>query len=162
MCKEMTEQRYYLECEIWKELERCIKNIQKGEKYEVPKVQIRREDLWLGNKIHFEEMGFRFEEDVRCEKEQFTYYVWMVPVSNGEIANEIHKQLRQAQKDYITIQRKKICERIDVMKLRSQNNICIHINMKKLCFDNKIFFEEKGYIFKKDPEAEGYAWMQKK
>lgn len=157
----MMEQRYNMECEIQKDLERCIKNIKNGGKYELPRIRIRREDLWLGNKIHFEEMGFRFEEEVCCEKEHFDYYVWLIPSCSGNIANEIHKQLCQAQRDYVMFQRKKINDKINQMKLEKRSKICIRINVKKLCFDNKIFFEEKGFVLKKDLESEDYVFMMK-
>ena len=149
MCKEMMGQRHAIEQELKKELERATENIRKKGVYDKPSVRVDLEHLFIANRQYFEQQGFTFEPNIQVENGQVKYYAWIKLGGEGELGKTFWKKIREAREDCIKAQRKVIYE-----KLRDSGSGKIWVDMTKLFFENKLFFEERGYWFEPDSKIQ--------
>ena len=162
MCKEMMGQRANMEEQIHKDLERCMENIRKNGGCDVPIVLVDMERLYIANREYFERQGFFFDSETRIENGKPRYFAWMkLGGAYGELGNECWKKIRMAREEFIKNQRQGIWDRMDKL-----NRHRVLVDMAELCFENKLFFEERGFFFTPDTRVEEgqvhyYAWMQR-
>ena len=164
MCKEMMQQRARVENELKAELERCLEKISNNGESTLPAIKIDLENLFIANREYFERQGFFFEPDSqRIWDNQIKYYAWIkLGGCEGRLAKEFWHKIKEAQKCFDISQRRQIAK-----KLGEAGGVTISVNMKVLTFENKVYFEELGYIFEPDIRRENgktlcYAKMRKK
>ena len=149
MCKEMMGQRHAIEQELKKELERATENIRKNGVFDKPSVMVDMEKMFIANRQYFEQQGFIFEPHTKVEKGQVRYYAWLKLGGEGELGKKFWKKIREAKEDCIKAQRKEIFE-----SLRNAEDCNISVDMRQLFFENKLFFEERGYCFEPDSKIQ--------
>ena len=162
MCKEMMEQRNKIEEMLNIDMERCLKNIRNTGACDAPTVMVDMEKLFIANREYFERQRFFFEPDTRVEKQQVRYYAWLKLGGKGEMGNSFWKKIHEAKEDYMIEQRKKILNRLKVAE-----GGCVCVNLRKLLFENKMFFEASGYAFEPYTRMESdkvhyFAWIKKR
>lgn len=167
MCMQMMSQRQEIEADIKREVERCEASIREDGQVVTPFIVIDLENLFIANKIYFEENGFGFEANNRVENGRLRYYAIMRPFFNGKMAEDIRKKLQEAQREFVMQQRKDLCEAFSqsVMELGSKREARVHVNMREIIFDNKGYFEDQGFYFESKPVCNGEdtrfdAWMR--
>ena len=146
MCKAIMEQRNGILEEFNESMEECLKKLKQTGVYDAPVVMVDLERLYISNREYFEHHGFIFESQNRNVNERIKFYAWMQLAGDGELAKECWKKVREAKKEFISNQRKKICS-----LLREAQGCQILVDLNELCFENKVYFEECGYSF--DPET---------
>ncbi len=166
MCKQMT-QRHEIEADIKREVERCEASIRQDGQIVNPFIVIDLEDLFIANKFYFEENGFCFEDNIRVENGRIRYYAIMRPSFNGKMAEDIRRKMCEAQKEFVMRQRTNLQERFSrsVAENGGANKAQVYVDMRKIVFDNKCYFEGQGYYFEaredfNDDNSRFSAWMK--
>lgn len=155
MCKEMMGQRSKIEELLKKDLERCLENIRQNGVYDAPTVMVDMDNLFIANREYFERQGFFFDSDTRIENNKVKYYAWLkLGGEGGELGRECWKKIREAREVFMKNQRQKIQN-----LLKSAQGCHISVDMKELLFENKLFFEERGYYFEPDTRIENGKLM---
>lgn len=150
MCKVMMGQRAKIEEMLNEDLERCLKIIREKGRCIMPNVRLDLETLFIANREYFERQGFFFDEEHRVENNQVKYYAWLrLGGDEGELAAQYWKKIKEAEKTFVKNQRQAISDR-----LRDAQGCSISVDMNQLLFENKLFFEERGYYFEPDVRIE--------
>lgn len=145
MCKAMMEQREAIEKALKVDLKRATDNIRKNGVCDAPRVLVDMEQLFIANRQYFKQQGFFFDSDTRIENGRVRYYAWLKLGGEGNLAETFWEKIREANEEFIIVQRKEIFQ-----KLRDSQLSYIFVDMQKLLFDNKLFFEEHGFCFEPD------------
>lgn len=161
MCKEMMGQRAEVTAKLNAELERCLEEIRESGKFVIPSVLVDLERMFIANQEYFESQGFFFETSTRIEKNQVRYYAQLKLGGEGKLGSEYWKRMSEAKKAFVITQRKAIFE-----QLKLAQGIKIPVDMKELLLENKLFFEERGFVFEPHAKREDgkiihYALMKK-
>lgn len=165
MCKEMMEQRVRIENELKAELENCLMIIHNNGECKIPAVMVDLDNLFIANREYFEHQGFFIEPALqKVFGKEFKYFAWIKlgGGGNGNLGKEFWKKIQEAHNFFKNAQRKAISK-----KLGETGGAIISVNMQKLLFENKLYFEEMGYVFQPDIRRVNgktlyYAWMKKK
>lgn len=142
MCKQMMEQRNQIESDLNKKLERVLENIRKKGVSNVPAVMVNMDKLFIANREYFEKQGFFFKTIPKIENGNIVCYAMLKLQGDGELASRYWSRIREARKVFVKNQRRIIWD-----MLREAQGCPITVDMKCLLFENKTFFEERGYYF---------------
>ena len=162
MCKEMMGQRNKIKTMLDEALNKCLEKIRANGGYDTPIVIVDMEKLFIANREYFEHQGFFFESHTKIVNNRIKCYAKMKLGGDGELAREFWKKIREAREVFVKNQRKKICD-----YLREATGSYILVDLNDLLFENKMYFEECGFVFEpkttiEDGEVQYLVCMRKR